>query len=134
MAEGPPKKKVLVAEDDASIRRLIEMTLSRQGLAVVLARDGEEAFEKAVLEKPDAILLDIRMPKLDGLQVCSKLKATQSTARIPVGFLTAQKDIDTFKQIQELGAVLYILKPFKPERLVDTVALLLSSRGRAAKL
>lgn len=131
---APAKKKVLVADDDVSILRLVEMMLSRHGLAVVTARDGEEAFQKAVLEKPDAILLDIRMPKLDGLQLCSKLRATETTAKIPVGFLTAQKDIDSYRKAQELGGVLYVTKPFKPEKLIDVVGLLLSSRGVASKL
>lgn len=128
------KKKILIADDDPSILRLVEMMLTRHGLAVVTAKDGEEAFEKAVLEKPDAILLDIKMPKLDGLQLCSKLKATESTAAIPIGFLTAQKDVALYREAQELGGILYVTKPFKPEKLIDTVGLLLSSRGQAAKL
>lgn len=135
MAEAAAKKKkVLVADDDTSILRLVEMMLSRHGLAVVTAADGEEAFQKAVMEKPDAILLDIKMPKLDGLAVCSKLKAIESTAAIPVGFLTAQRDIESYKQAQDLGGILYVTKPFKPEKLIDAIGLLLSSRGQAPKL
>ena len=130
----PKKKKILVADDDPSILRLVELMLTRHGLAVITAKDGEEAFEKAVLEKPDAILLDIRMPKLDGLQLCSKLKATESTAAIPVAFVTAQKDVAFYREAQELGGLLYITKPFKPEKLIDAVGLLLSSRGQAVKL
>lgn len=134
MAGTPPKKKkILVADDDPSILRLVEMMLTRHGLVVVTAKDGEEAFEKAVLEKPDAILLDIKMPKLDGLQLCSKLKATESTATIPVAFVTAQKDVAVFREAQELGGILYITKPFKPEKLFDAIGLLLSSRGQTAK-
>lgn len=134
MAGTPPKKKkILVADDDPSILRLVEIMLTRHGLAVITAKDGEEAFEKAVLEKPDAILLDIKMPKLDGLQLCSKLKATESTAAIPVAFVTAQKDVGFFREAQELGSILYITKPFKPEKLIDAVGLLLSSRGQAVK-
>lgn len=135
MAGTPPKKKkVLVADDDPSILRLVELMLTRHGLAVVTAKDGEEAFEKAVLEAPDAILLDIKMPKLDGMALCSKLKATETTAKIPVAFITAQKDVEFYREAQELGAILYITKPFKPEKLIDAVGLLLSSRGQAAKL
>lgn len=134
MADAAPKKKILVADDDASILRLVQMMLARHGLTIITARDGEEAFQKAVTEKPDAILLDIKMPKLDGFQVCSKLKATQTTASIPVGFFTAQRDIDSYKQAQELGGLLYITKPFNPERLIDTVGLLLAARGQTPKL
>jgi DNA-binding response OmpR family regulator len=119
-------KKILVADDDPPIRRIVQMVLSRQGVTVITAEDGEEAFQKAVVEKPDAILLDIHMPKMNGLELLSKLKATESTAEIPVGFLTAAKELETFKQAQELGGLLYIIKPFKPDRLVDTVGLLLA--------
>ena len=121
-------KKILVADDDAAIRRIVQMVLARHGLKVVTAEDGEDAFQKAVIEKPDAILLDIKMPKMDGLELCSKLKATETTADIPIAFLTAEKDLESYKQAQELGGVLYITKPFNPERLVGTVGLLLSSR------
>jgi len=119
-------KKILVADDDASILRIVQMVLSRHGMTVVTAEDGEEALQKAVLEKPDAMLLDIHMPKMDGLELLSKLKATEATAHIPVGFLTAEKELESFKQAQELGVLLYIIKPFKPERLVSNVGILLA--------
>ena len=123
-------KRILIADDDASIRRIVQMVLTHQGLKVITAEDGEDAFQKAITEKPDAALLDIRMPKMDGLELCSKLKATETTAHIPVGFLTAEKELESYKQAQELGGMLYITKPFKPERLVDTVGVLLSSRRK----
>lgn len=120
-------KRILVADDDASIRRIVQMVLVRAGLEVIMAEDGEEAFEKAVMEQPDAILLDIMMPKMTGLETCSKLRATETTARIPVAFLTANRDIESFKQAHDLGSLLYINKPFQPEKLVDSVGLLLSA-------
>lgn len=128
------KMKILVADDDPGTCQLVNMVLSRHGLEVLIARDGEEAVQKALLEKPDAILLDIRMPKLDGFAVCSKLKATEKTAEIPVGFLTAKKDVDSYRQAQELGGLIYITKPFKAEKLVDFVGMLLASHGKAAQL
>jgi len=123
-------KRVLIADDDPSIRRIVQMVLSHHGLKVILAEDGEDAFQKAITEKPDAALLDIRMPKMNGLELCSKLKATAATAHIPVGFLTAEKELESYKQAQELGGMIYITKPFKPERLVDLVGVLLSSRRK----
>lgn len=128
------QRKILIADDDVAILRLVEMLLSRQGLKVITARDGEEALQKALMEVPDAILLDITMPKLDGIQVCSKLKATEKTSGIPVAFLTVHKEIEYYKQAQELGSILYILKPFKPEKLIHSVGVLLSSKGQSAKL
>jgi DNA-binding response OmpR family regulator len=123
-------KRILVADDDPPILRIVDMVLSRQGVEVLTAADGDQAFQLAVTEKPDAILLDIRMPGMNGLELCAKLKATDSTADIPVGFLTAEKDIETYKLAQELGSALFITKPFKPDRLVDTIGILLSARGR----
>lgn len=121
-------KRILVADDDPPILRIVEMVLSRQGVEVLTVADGEQAFQLAVTEKPDAILLDVRMPGMNGLELCAKLKATESTADIPVGFLTAEKDLDTYKLAQELGSALFITKPFKPERLVDTIGILLTAR------
>jgi len=122
------KKKVLVADDDPDTLRLVSLLLSRHGLTVITAEDGEEAFQKALTEKPDAILLDIMLPRMDGLAVCAKLKAEEKTAPIPVGFLTARTDLESFKQAQQQGGLLYITKPFKPERLVNLVHVLLSSQ------
>jgi two-component system alkaline phosphatase synthesis response regulator PhoP len=110
-------KKILVAEDDASIRRIVEIALAEEGMEVIPASDGEEAFQKALKEQPDAILLDIMMPKMNGLEVCAKLKANQITAEIPIGFLTAQKEFSSYEQAQELGGLLYVTKPFEPKRL-----------------
>jgi DNA-binding response OmpR family regulator len=126
--------KILIADDDPAVLRLVEMILSRQGIRVITARDGEEALHKALTETPDAILLDIQMPKLDGIQVCSKLKATEKTAGIPIGFLTVHKEIEYYKQAQELGSILYMLKPFKPEKLIHSIGVLLSSKGHSPKL
>ncbi len=134
MGQAAAPKKILVADDDPSILRLVEMMLSRHGLTVIKAADGEEAFQKAVMEKPDAILLDVRMPKMNCFEVCSKLKATGSTAKIPIGFFTAQKDIDSYRQAHELGSILYVTKPFNPDQLLNAVGVLLSSGGHAAKL
>ncbi len=120
-------KKILVVEDDPDIRRIITIALTQNGMKVVTAEDGKEGFQKAVTEKPDAILLDIVLPKMDGLTLCEKLKATRTTARIPVGFLTAKTESEFYKKAKELGSVLFIPKPFSPKKLIVFVQLLLSS-------
>ncbi len=127
MAATTTKKKVLVVDDDSDTLRIISMLLTRHGLTVVTAEDGEEGLQKARAEKPDAILLDIALPGMDGLTLCAKLKAEEKTATIPVGFLTARTDVESFKQAQQQGGLLYITKPFKPERLVNLVHVLLSA-------
>lgn len=126
MPTSPTGRKILVADDEPDILATVKRLLRSQGFLVVTAEDGEEALETACSEKPDAILLDIRMPKLDGLQVCSKLKADPETAEIPVGFLTALKDLETYTEAQQRGGLLYLIKPFEPERLLTFVRLLLS--------
>lgn len=124
-------KKVLVAEDDPDVRYIINMTLAKAGLVVVTAQDGEEAYEKAVMLVPDAIVLDIGLPKMDGLTLCKKLRSTEKTAQIPVGFLTARVETEYYRQAKSVGGLLYLPKPFKPEKLVNFVHILLSSKRPA---
>jgi len=122
-------KKILVAEDDADVRRIITMTLAKAGMVVVTAQDGEEAYEKAVTLQPDAIVLDIGLPKMDGLTLCKKLRTMGNTT--PVGFLTAQVGTESYKQAKKVGGLLYMPKPFKPEKLVSFVHVLLASQRPA---
>ena len=132
-ATEPPeraKKLILVAEDDPAIRRLVEIALQKSGLEVITAEDGEEAFQKAITERPNAILTDILMPRMNGLELTSRLKKTPSTARIPIGFLTAQRELEYYKEALELGSTLYITKPFRPDNLVTMVNLLLSGKRK----
>ena len=126
-------KKILVVEDDLEIRSIITIALTKTGLNVVTANDGIYGFQKAVAEKPDAILLDIMLPKMDGLTLCEKLKATKTTARIPVGFLTARTESEIYKNAEELGSALFIPKPFSPRKLILFVQLLLDSSERHAR-
>jgi CheY-like chemotaxis protein len=133
MTDSTVKKKVLVADDDPTILRVVSMILEKEGLEVITAEDGDEAFEKISTEGPDAILLDIEMPRMGGIELCSRLKATEVTAQIPVGFLTAHKEPDTYKQAEELGSVVFIPKPFQSEKLVMFVGLLLSSKRKGKK-
>lgn len=124
------KKLVLVAEDDPSIRRLIELALQKAGHDVITAEDGEEAFQKAITERPDAVLTDMMMPRMNGLELTSQLKKTPLTARIPVGFLTAQRELEYYKGALDLGSRLYITKPFRPDSLVLLVNLLLTGKKK----
>jgi len=128
--KAAPKQKVLVAEDDPDTLRLITLVLSRRGFEVVSAADGREALRKVAAEQPAAILLDIMMPQLDGLAVVSKLKEQESTARIPVVFLTARTDTEAYKQGLHRGGLFYITKPFQPDKLVNLVEVLLASRPK----
>jgi DNA-binding response OmpR family regulator len=111
------KTTVLVAEDELDIRNLIAFSLEYVGYKVVQTANGEEAVEKAIAEQPDLIMLDVRMPRLNGYEACKKLKALESTQHIPVVFLSARGQETEIKHGLELGAVEYILKPFAPDEL-----------------
>ena len=90
--------KILVADDERDIRELIGFTLRFAGFEVVLTADGIEAIEKASVEKPDLILLDVRMPKMTGYEVCRQLKENPDTGTIPIVFLSAKGQEGEIKQ------------------------------------
>jgi DNA-binding response OmpR family regulator len=118
-------KKVLVAEDEPDIRQLITYSLQFAGLTVVQAVNGEDAVQKAGVEQPDLILLDVRMPKMTGYEACKVLKSQKSTRHIPVVFLSARGQEAEIKYGLGLGAEEYILKPFAPDELYKRVTALL---------
>ncbi len=113
--------KILVADDERDIRELIGFTLRFAGFSVVLVADGIEAIERASLEQPDLILLDVRMPKITGYEVCRQLKENPATSTIPIVFLSAKGQEGEIKQGLDSGAVEYIVKPFAPDDLTDQV-------------
>jgi two-component system alkaline phosphatase synthesis response regulator PhoP len=105
-------RKVLVVEDEVDIQKVIRMSLKSRGVAeVVVANDV----------KPDLILLDVSMPKLDGYQTCRMLKANPETRSIPVIFLTARVQNSEEKLGVEAGAMGYVSKPFDPMKLYDQI-------------
>lgn len=102
--------KIMVAEDDRLISGSLCDALKGQGFDAIPAYDGEEAVAKVKEQKPDLLLLDIMMPKLDGISVLWELKANPDTAQIPVVVLTNIGDVETISKIVEAGAVDYLLK------------------------
>jgi len=113
--------KILVAEDERDIRDLIGFTLRFAGFEVLLAGNGIEAIEKAPLEQPDLIILDVRMPKMTGYEACRQLKENPATSAIPIVFLSAKGQEDEIQQGLASGALEYIVKPFAPDELADQV-------------
>ncbi len=124
------KRKVLIAEDERDIRNLVVYTLRWAGYEVIEAPDGPAAIDKAVAEQPDLILLDVRMPRVSGYDVCAALKDEAATQDIPVAFLSAKGQDMEIKQGLALGAVEYILKPFSPDELLRRVESILRRAGR----
>jgi len=126
-------KTVLVAEDEPDIRALITFSLEYAGYQVIEALNGEDAVTLAREGQPDLILLDVRMPKLNGYQACTVLKADALTKDIPVVFLSARGQETEIRQGLELGAEEYILKPFAPDELYRRVGGILERVERRKK-
>lgn len=120
--DAKPKIKVLIVDDDAFLSGIYATKLELEGFAVVSARDGEEGLKAALKEKPDLILLDVLMPKLDGFEVLKRLKADDSVKDTPVIMLTnlGQKE-DVEKGLSD-GAVDYLIKAhFVPAEAVAKI-------------
>jgi two-component system alkaline phosphatase synthesis response regulator PhoP len=113
--------KVLVVDDEEYIQHILNFSFGAEGYDVLTASDGQEAIAKAKSDKPDVIVLDIMMPKMDGYEACKKLKSDPQTKNIPVILLTAKgRDVDR-KLGAEVGADDYVVKPFSPGRLIERV-------------
>lgn len=121
--------KILVAEDERDIRDLISFTLRFAGHIVVTTNDGEEALERTIQEKPDLVILDVRMPRMTGYETCRRIKADKAVKDIPVVFLSAKGQESEVKAGMDAGAVEYILKPFSPDELNERVSAILSEVG-----
>jgi DNA-binding response OmpR family regulator len=116
---------VLVADDDEDILQLVVLRLGRSGYDVVSATDGESAVELAMARCPDLVVIDVAMPRLDGLEITRMLRAREETASIPILLLTARtRDVDVELGLAA-GADDYVTKPFSPELLAQRVAALL---------
>jgi DNA-binding response OmpR family regulator len=132
VSEAPLARTILVVEDEKEIRDLLAHYLRKEGFLAIPASDGEEALSKARKEKPDLILLDILLPKADGLEVLRWIRSDESIGRTPVVMLTAKGDETDRVVGLELGADDYIPKPFSPREVVARIkAILRRSRPSA---
>jgi two-component system cell cycle response regulator len=119
---GGSKEKILVVDDFVQNVELLEELLITADYDVSTAYDGEEALKKAHEEKPDLILLDIMMPKMDGYEVCEALRNADDTKDIPIIFVTAKTEVkDWTHAIFNMGANSYITKPINSKKLVEKV-------------
>lgn len=113
--------KVLIADDEPDILEILNYNLANEGYEVVTAKDGDEAIERAKLTKPDLIVLDMMMPKKNGVQVCEILRARPDFKQTLIIFLTALSDEGTQIKGLETGADDYISKPVSPKVFVSRV-------------
>ncbi|NCC51234.1 MAG: response regulator [Spartobacteria bacterium] len=124
------KNKILIVEDEGDIQELVAYNLGRDGYQTRVVSTGEEAFTAAVNMKPDAILLDLMLPGVDGLEVCRRLKGSVETQHIPVLMMTAKGEESDIVVGLELGADDYITKPFSPKVLMARLKAVLRRKAR----
>ncbi|MFQ5465557.1 MAG: response regulator [Thermodesulfobacteriota bacterium] len=126
------KSRILAVDDERDILTLLEYTLNKEGFDVISVEDGPEALDAARESRPDLILLDIMLPRMDGTEALKELKRDDRTRGIPVVMLTAKgEEIDRVVGF-ELGADDYIVKPFSPKELVLRVKAILGKKNPAA--
>jgi DNA-binding response OmpR family regulator len=119
MDTAVPKLKVLIIDDDPSLRRLVQVVFERDGFAAFVADEGSEGVRQALVNPPNIIILDIMMEGLHGFEVCKMLRANSSlrhTAIIIISGKSYKPDID---MAMELGADSYVVKPFSPKELLE---------------
>jgi two-component system phosphate regulon response regulator PhoB len=115
------KRTVLLADDDPGLRHLVEATLGADEFRLLHAADGEETLNIARLEHPDLILLDVNMPRRNGLEVCRLLKSSETTSTIRIVMLTASSSDADRARGRAVGADDYFVKPFSPVALLNKV-------------
>jgi DNA-binding response OmpR family regulator len=113
------KLTVLVIDDDPVILELLRVNFEIEGFDVICASDGEEGLRRAQLDRPDVVISDIMMPRRDGLQLLTDLKADPGTEDLPVILLSAKAQKTEVQQGLDMGADDYITKPFDPLELID---------------
>jgi two-component system phosphate regulon response regulator PhoB/two-component system alkaline phosphatase synthesis response regulator PhoP len=120
-----PGQRILIVEDEEAIVEVVSQTLRRHGYETVSASDGDDALEKAFSLRPDLVILDLMLPKMDGWEVCRRLKADRQTASLPVLMLTARREERDVVEGLEIGADDYMKKPFSLSELAARVKALL---------
>jgi CheY-like chemotaxis protein len=119
------QKKILIVEDEESLLKLESILLTTRGYLVQGVTSGLAALEAISEEPPDLVLLDVMLPKMDGFEVCEKIKQDPATRKIPVILLTAKKTPEDMARGQAVGADHYITKPFKSAMVMETIESLL---------
>lgn len=121
MGRAMAQTKILVADDEPHILHIVSLKLCNAGYNVITARDGREAFDLVIAERPSLLITDFHMPELNGLELCRKMRADSSIPAIPVIMLTARGYNLEQSDMTESGIQLMISKPFSPRRLLTTV-------------
>jgi two-component system, OmpR family, response regulator len=126
---SPLKPRILIVEDDPDLLVVLRVNLTAIGVEPILAGDGRTAISRIEAERPDAVVLDVMLPGIDGWSVLEDLHAMGDP--VPIVVCSAKKDIQDVERARELGASGYVVKPFDIDRLIDAVMVALG-RGRDA--
>ena len=127
MSDTPGPTRILVAEDDPALRRLVDMLLSNQGYDVLTVNDGADALAAVENWPPDALVVDVMMPRMSGLTVCRELRADGRFATVPIILLTARVFDEDIQAVMELGGIEFMNKPFNPRQLVAVLESLVAA-------
>jgi DNA-binding response OmpR family regulator len=122
------RPRILLVDDELPILKVVGKRLEIEGFAVSVAMDGQEAVRKAQLERPDLILLDLMLPKMNGFEVCTLLKDDHATQRIPIVILSAKTQEEDERRALACGADAYFKKPFNAPALMEGIRKLLGPR------
>lgn len=114
-------KTILTVDDSASIRQMVSLTLSSAGYKVVEASDGAEGYAKATAGTVHAVITDLNMPNMNGLEFIRKFRAHPASKGVPILLLTTESSEDLKRQAKEAGAIGWIVKPFKPDQLLAAI-------------
>ena len=124
------KTRVLLVDDEPDLVQMVSLRLQSAGYEVVPAYDGQQALDQVKQSRPDIIILDLMLPKMDGYKVCRLLKFDERTKGIPVLIFTARAQVEDVTLATECGADAYITKPFDARVLLDKLQELLAARGQ----
>lgn len=122
------QSQILIVDDSITILRMVEAALAKTGFQVLIARNGEEALEILKSNQPDIIISDLDMPKMNGMELCKRLRKDPELSKIPILIMSANSERSVMRSVIEEGASSYIVKPFNMEQLIITTEKLLSEQ------
>jgi len=114
-------KTILTIDDSASMRQMVAMTLKSGGHAVIEAGNGSEGYDRAIAQPIDAVITDLNMPVMNGIEFIRKYRAHPASKGVPIILLTTESDDELKRQAREAGATGWIVKPFKQDQLLAVV-------------
>jgi DNA-binding response OmpR family regulator len=122
-------EKILLVDDNTTNLQVLFQALSPEGYELLVAQSGEQALETAQEAKPDLVLLDVKMPGIDGFETFRRLRAAEETAEIPVVFISAHANVESMDEAKVLGAEGYLTKPFQFDEVIAKVRAVLEGKS-----